>query len=97
MDKKYFFLKLIPCRPSFAMDMNDEERAIMGRHIQYWKKLMDDNVALVYGPVLDPSGTYGVGIISVDTEKRVKEITSNDPASAINKYEVYPMMAIVKQ
>ena len=77
--------------------MNDEEKAIMGQHVNYWEKLMDDDIALVYGAVFNPAGDYGVGIISVDTEERVKEITSNDPASAINKYEVCRMMAIVKQ
>ena len=28
MDKKHFALKLIPCRPTFAQDMTDAERAI---------------------------------------------------------------------
>lgn len=96
MEKKYFYLKLIPCRPSFAMDMNDEERAIMEQHVKYWKKLMDNDVALVFGPVLDPAGAYGVGIISVESQEQAKKITSNDPASRINSYEVYPMMAMVK-
>ena len=27
-NRSYFFLKLIPCRPTFAMDMTDEERAV---------------------------------------------------------------------
>lgn len=51
----------------------------------------------MYGSVLDPAGAYGVGNISVETEEQVTEITSNNPASEINKYEVYPIMAIVKQ
>ena len=77
--------------------MNDEEKAIMGRHVNYWKKLMDDDDAIVYGLMPDPAGAYGVGNISVETEEQVTEITSNNPASEINKYEVYPIMAIVKQ
>ncbi len=35
------------------MDMNDEEKASMGQHVNYWKKLMDDNS--VFG-----SGSGGV-------------------------------------
>ena len=78
--------------------MNDEEKAIMGRHVNYWlKNYRDDDVVIVYGSVLDPAGAYGVGNISVETEEQVTEITSNNPASEINKYEVYPIMAIVKQ
>jgi hypothetical protein len=29
MNKKYFALKLNPCRPDFAQTMSDEERSIM--------------------------------------------------------------------
>jgi uncharacterized protein len=91
----YFALKLIPPRPTFAQDMTDEERAVMGAHLQYWNGLMEKGTAIVFGPVLDPAGIYGFGIISVDAETEVAEITKNDPASAINRYESYPMMAVV--
>lgn len=58
---------------------------------------MDDDIVVVFGQVLDPAGVFGVEIVSADSEEQVKEITSNNPASAINKYEVHPMMAIVKE
>jgi len=40
MDKKHFALKLIPCRPTFAQDMTDEERAIMQQHVVYWREVL---------------------------------------------------------
>jgi uncharacterized protein len=95
MEKKYFALKLIPPRPTFAQDMNEEERAIMQQHIVYWSHLMDSGIALIYGPVSDPGGAYGLGIIEVDDETQVEAITKNDPAATINHYEAWPMRAIL--
>ncbi|HXB12545.1 MAG TPA: YciI family protein [Bacteroidia bacterium] len=90
-EKKYFFLKLIPSRPTFAQDMTDEERGIMMQHVAYWADLLNKGIAIVFGPVMDPKGTYGIGIIAVDVEDRVNVITSNDPAAKLNKYEVLLM------
>lgn len=58
---------------------------------------MDEGIMLVFGPVLDPKGPYGLGIIAVDEEDQVKELIDNDPASKINQYEFYPMMALVPE
>ena len=95
MGKRFFALKLIPPRPSFMQDMTDEERNIMQQHIAYWTDLMNRGIALVFGPVLDPQGVYGFGIITVDVEEEVEVIKKNDPALAINRYESYPMMTVV--
>ncbi|MGH2564684.1 MAG: YciI family protein [Ginsengibacter sp.] len=95
MEKKYFFLKLIPCRPDFAMSMADEERKIMQLHVEYWRDLMKKGFVIVYGPVMDMKGPYGVGIIAVDNEEQVKQFINHDPASKINSYEFYPMRAIL--
>lgn len=97
MDKKYFVLKLIPNRPDFAQTMTDEERAIMQQHVAYWNDYMDKGIMLVFGPVLDPKGMYGLGIIAVDSEAQMKELIAHDPAAKINRYEFYPMMAVTPQ
>jgi uncharacterized protein YciI len=94
MNKLHFFVKLVPSRPTFSQDMTDEERKIMVEHIAYWKAYMAKGMVVVFGPVMDPAGVYGVGVLSVDNEDQVKEITGNDPASAINHYEIYPIRAI---
>nr|MBB6139066.1 hypothetical protein [Mucilaginibacter sp. X5P1] len=36
MDKRYFAVKLIPNRPSFAKNLTSDERAIMQQHSAYW-------------------------------------------------------------
>ena len=95
MDKKYFVLHLLPLRPDFAQTMTVEELSIMHQHIAYWTDLMNKGKALVFGPVLDPKEIYGLGIVSVDSEQEVLQLIANDPAGKINKYEYFPMNAIV--
>ena len=94
MSKKYFALKLIPPRPSFANDMTEEERAVMQEHVSFWMELMKQGKVVVFGPVLDPQSVYGLGIVAVDDEEEVKSMISNDPAAKINRYEYHPMKAI---
>lgn len=95
--KKYFALKLIPSRADFAQTMTAEERAVMEQHINYWMNYMNKGMVVVFGPVLDPAATYGLGIVCVEQEDEVKNMIANDPAATINTYEYYPMMAIVPQ
>ena len=94
MAKKFFALKLVPPRPTFAQDMTDEERSIMQEHIGFWMELMKQGKVVVFGPVLDPQAVYGLGIVAVDDEEEVKFMIANDPAIKINRYEYHPMMAI---
>ncbi len=91
----YFALYLLPSRPDFAQTMTAEEHSIMLEHITYWTNLMNQGKVLVFGPVLDPKTIYGLGIVAVDSENEVKELISKDPAAKINKYEYYPMNAVV--
>jgi hypothetical protein len=93
MDKKYFFIKLIPQRASFTVDMTDDERAIMYAHIAYWAPHVQAGTMIVMGPVADPNGGYGVGIIGVETEDVLHELIKNDPANGLNRYEIFPMPA----
>ena len=95
MDKKYFVLHLLPSRPGFAQTMTDEERAIMMKHVAYWMGIMDQGKVVAFGPVLDPAEVYGLGIVSVDDEQEVKDLIANDPAAEINRYEYFPMKAVV--
>ncbi|HNP24207.1 MAG TPA: YciI family protein [Panacibacter sp.] len=95
MEKKYFVLHLLPCRPDFAQTMSDEERSIMMKHVAYWTVLMKKGGVVVFGPVFDPKATYGLGIVCVDNIAELEEFIANDPAATINRYEYFPMMAMV--
>jgi len=95
--KKYFVLKLNPPRPTFVQDMTAEERTIMQKHVVYWTNLMNKGFVVAFGPVLDPAGVYGLGIISVESDELLKTMMQEDPANGLNRYEWYPMMAVVPQ
>lgn len=90
----YFFYKLIPPRPTFAQDMNDAERAIMNEHIAYLNALYDEGVAILFGPVFDPKGAWGLGVFETASEEEARKIGENDPAvkSGLNTVEILPVM-----
>ena len=99
--KRHFLIKLIPPRPSFAQDMTEEERQLMQRHVAYWSALAETGVAILFGPVADPAGWYGIGVVEVE-EDRVGELTAKDPVSASGcrfKHEAYvmPQLIVSKQ
>lgn len=91
----HYFLKLTPSRPTFAQDMTAEERAVMLEHVAYWTGLMNRGLVVVFGPVMDPKEVYGIGIVDVESEEQLKELIKNDPATSINRYEYFPMRAVV--
>jgi uncharacterized protein YciI len=91
----YFLIRLLPPRATFMMDMSADERRVMGEHVAYWTKLLGEGVAVAFGPVADPKGGYGVGIVEVDGPEDVKALEANDPAIVGGlgmKYEVLPML-----
>jgi uncharacterized protein len=97
MAKKYFFMKLIPPRATFATDMTPAEAAVMQEHIIYWKILIQRGIAVTFGPVLDPTGVYGVAIVGVEDEEMVTDIEENDPSvkAGLNVFQSFPMVATV--
>ena len=45
--------------------------------------------------MLDPKGSWGLGVAEVNDEAEVKELTANDPVIKANlnfSYEIYPIM-----
>jgi len=96
-DKEHYFLKLNPPRPSFTVDMSDEERTVMLKHVAYWAPYVEDGTVIVLGPVMDPKGGYGMAVLAVDNEKQLNELVANDPANGLNTYEIFSMRAVTKQ
>ena len=60
---KYFLYKLLPPRPTFPQDMTEAEGELMQEHVNYWKILVDKRLAVIFGPVADLRGIYGLAII----------------------------------
>lgn len=93
--KQFFFLKLVPLRSGFFQDMNSHEREIMQRHVEYWTDWMERGTMHAFGPVFDPDGTYGVGVVGVDSRETLDSLLASDPASGLHRCVVLPMKAIV--
>ena len=94
-----FMFKLIAPRSTFAMDMNEEEKKLMQQHAIFWNDLLVKGTALVYGPVLDPKGAYGLAIIEADSEADAQAICKSDPTikASLHTYELHPMHAFTGQ
>jgi uncharacterized protein len=91
-DNAPFLLQLRAPRPTFAFDLTDAERALMGEHAAYW--LGNHEAALVaFGPVLDPAGSWGLAVVEAGSIDEVRGWADADPAvtSGMCTYEVHPM------
>jgi len=97
MTPTHFAYKLTPPRPSFALDMTEREAAVMGEHAAYWGRLVDEGRAVAFGPVLEPSGSWGLAIVQADDEAGVRALGDDDPAvtSGIAPYDVFAMPGAV--
>jgi len=76
--------------------MTIEERAIMQKHVEYWKPYIDDGTVIVLGPVFDPKGVFGMAVIGVEDNDQLDNLVKNDPANGLNHYEIYPMRAVIR-
>ncbi|MDR6884121.1 YciI family protein [Bacillus sp. 3255] len=96
-EKMHFMLWSTPPRPTFHVDMTEEERKIMMDHIAYWTDKQNQGIALVFGPVLNPASPHGLAIIEVENEAQVPHIIDEDPAvvAGIMSTEFYPMKAVL--
>ena len=95
---KYFLYKLISPRSTFAQDMTEAEAKLMQEHGAYWGDLADKEIAVIFGPVLDPKGAWGLGVVEAKDESEVRALGANDPlikSSVGFQFEVYPMLQAV--
>lgn len=93
-----FFFRLIPPRADFAQTMTEDERATMTAHFGYWSDLSREGRVLAFGPVQEPAGTYGIGIVLAEDLAEARAIADGDPASASPhgfRTEVAPMLSLV--
>ena len=94
----YFLCRLIPPRASFATEMTPQEAKAMGEHVAYWTELLAKGKVIAFGPVMDPKGPWGVGIVSVSDGAELRALQANDPAIRAQiglRYEAYEMPKLV--
>jgi len=89
----HFFYKLIAPRPDFHLTMNEIERTTMNEHKDYWAGLFNNKNVIVYGPVFDPDGVYGMAVFVAEDDEEATSIKNDDPAvaSGICTAAVFPM------
>lgn len=95
---RHYFVRLLPPRPSFLADMTPEEAAMMKEHGAYWRELLGRGAAVVFGPVLDPEGAWGLGVLAAADEAALHTLRDGDPAIRSGRgfrYEILPMHAAV--
>jgi uncharacterized protein len=74
-----FVFRLKAPRPTFALDMSDEEREIMARHADHWRHWVESGQMVIFGPVLDSSGSWGLGVVEADDEQELRDFAARDP------------------
>jgi uncharacterized protein YciI len=74
-----FIIRLEAPRPTFALDMSEDERAIMARHAAHWQPWIDSDQMVVFGPVLDASGSWGLAVVEADSEEELRAFAAEDP------------------
>lgn len=74
-----FVVRLQPSRPTFAIDMTDQERDVMGRHAAHWQPKIDSGQMVVFGPILDGSGSWGLAVIESEDEGELRALAEMDP------------------
>lgn len=51
----------------------------MGRHAAHWQPYIESGQMVVFGPVLDSTGSWGLGVVEVDDEDEVRRFAASDP------------------
>jgi uncharacterized protein YciI len=75
-----FVFRLLASRPTFALDMTEEEREIMGRHAAHWQPLIESGQMVVFGPVLDDTGSWGLAVVEAEDAEELRRLAADDPA-----------------
>jgi uncharacterized protein YciI len=80
--------------------MSSEERAVMDSHFGYWGELLARGQVIAIGPVADPHGPYGIGIVLAADLAEAEGIRDGDPAMRSPfgfRTEIAPMLRLVTQ
>jgi uncharacterized protein YciI len=75
--------------------MTDAEREIMDRHAAHWRPYLDSGQMVLFGPVLDATGSWGLGVVETEDEEELRAFAALDPAvtTGTAEMEVGKMLA----
>jgi len=89
-----FLVRLIPPRADFAQTLTDDEQHMMDLHGTYWEQLRNGGHVVVYGPVADPEGVWGLGVLRCADRAEALALAEADPSveAGVNTVEVAEIM-----
>ena len=90
-----FVFRLLCPRPNFALDMSAEERDIMARHAAHWQPYIDSGQMVVFGPILDSTGSWGLAVVESNDEQALRSFAEQDPVvtTGTGKIEIGSMLS----
>jgi len=91
---KLFLFRLLPPRADFAQTLTPSDQVVMQQHAAYWNELLDNGRVVVFGPVADPEGVWGLGVVRAASQEDVVLLGQNDPAitSGVAAFDVMEIM-----
>jgi uncharacterized protein YciI len=57
--------------------MSEEERQVMARHAAHWQPYIDAGQMVVFGPILDSTGSWGLAVVEADDEHQLRSFAEN--------------------
>lgn len=91
---KCYLCKYIPPRADFLATMTGDEKDWMKQHGAFLDDLLSKGLIVAHGPVMDPSGGYGVSLYQIADDQDIELFTSQDPVvkNGAGHYEHYTML-----
>lgn len=91
---KYLLCRFILPRSDFLTTMSSHESTLLGTHGAYLQSLVEKGMIIAHGPVLDPTGAWGLSIFEIEDDVDISALTADDPmikAGVGARYEILPM------
>jgi uncharacterized protein YciI len=91
-DKKHFLFMIRPTRAGFIDEPTADEERIMGDHFRYLKAALEAGTLLIAGPCLAGADTFGMGVLSMESEIEARVFMEADPSvrGGVQQMTLYP-------
>ncbi|QDL93753.1 hypothetical protein FDP22_15440 [Paroceanicella profunda] len=91
-----YLCKFIPPRDDFLATMTPPEQDWMSQHGAYLDDLTARGIVVAHGPVMEPSGGYGVSLWRIAEGEDIAALTAGDPIirNGVGHYEHFPMLSL---
>ena len=60
----------------------------MEQHATHWQSFVESGQMVIFGPVLDSTGSWGLGVVEAENEDELRAFASRDPAVSSGTAEI---------